>query len=86
MHSDENKDFWVSLYDKFLDQLDKRIDYLNQQIHLNSKKKDLRNIYGQTFTGINFGNASYAPLVPQNDYPSPLTTKRKKKVINAELL
>ena len=55
------KEFWSSLYNQLLQQLDRRIEVVQSQINFHSKTKNLCNIYGQKLDPIVFGNASYSP-------------------------
>jgi nitrate reductase alpha subunit len=67
---------------------------VHNQISFHSKTKDLCNIYGQTFTSINFGNASYSPNLSKFEHLGPLKNKSKNYAkglsrntnINADLL
>ena len=57
--------------------MDKRIEVVHQQNTALNKTKDLCNIYGQTFTSINFGNASYSPGLSKFENLGPIKSKSK---------
>ena len=83
--NDELKDLKIRYINQLHVFLDKRIDALLQRNKILRKQKDLLNIYGQTFTPIQYGDfqgissSNYAKVDQNENFPKTLK-------MNAELL
>ena len=82
-------EFKIKFYDQLLGQMEKQHEATKAQLRSLQTKQNLCNVYGQTFSPIDYGNASYATS-PQlrNHSKSPRHEYRpeKPKRINPDIL